>query len=218
MALVEISWLGHACFRLRGREVTVLTDPFSSDGWAYPPLNASADVVTVSHDHPHHSSLEGVAGSPRVLRGPGEYEIGGAMVWGVRTHRKDGSDPPRGRNVAFMVQIEGLTICHLGDIGAPLTADQLTQLQGSDVLLVPVGGHCTVGAAEAAALVAQVEPRIVVPMHFATPETQGHLELDSAERFCKEMGATSLVPQTRLSVTAGSLPDEPTVHLLEPRR
>ena len=86
--VVDISWLGHACFRLRGRDVTILTDPFEGDDWGYAPLSTSADVVTVSNPHPHHAGLSGVSGAQRVLRGPGEYEIGGALIWGVRTPRR----------------------------------------------------------------------------------------------------------------------------------
>ncbi|HEY2594534.1 MAG TPA: MBL fold metallo-hydrolase, partial [Chloroflexota bacterium] len=79
---MELSWLGHACFRLRGRDVTILTDPYEADGWGYGPLAASANVVTISNDHPHHAGLGGIDGQPHVLRGPGEYEIGGALIWG----------------------------------------------------------------------------------------------------------------------------------------
>src|SRR5579884_184690 len=82
---VDISWLGHACFRLRGRDVTIVTDPYGSDDWGYPALSTSANVVTISNTHPHHATLEGVGGQPKVLRGPGEFEIGGALIWGVRT-------------------------------------------------------------------------------------------------------------------------------------
>lgn len=216
---MEITWLGHACFRLRGREVTVLTDPYGGADWGYAPLTVAADIVTLSHAHPHHSDLDGVSGEPRILRGPGEYEIGGVMVWGIPTHRRVGPDgKERARNTAYSVQMEGLTVCHLGDLGYPPGAEQLAQLKNADVLLVPVGGHCTIGGAEAAEIVANIEPTIIIPMHYATPETQGALELDTIDRFCREMGASGLAPQARLNVSAGSLPSEPTVVLLEQRR
>lgn len=215
---MEISWLGHACFRIRGKDVTILTDPFGGEDWAYPPVASAADVVTISHEHPHHSYLDSVAGTPRVLRGPGEYELRGAMVWGVRTHRRQepSSDPPP-KNTCYVIQLEDLTICHLGDLGHPLSADELDQIKDSDILLIPVGGHCTVGADQAAEIVAQVEPRITIPMHYATPETEGHLLLEGPDRFLREMGAEGLAPQGRLSVTASSLPAEPRVVLLDRR-
>lgn len=208
---MDITWLGHACFRLRGRDVTILTDPFEGDDWGYPPVETTADVVTVSNSHPHHAGLSGISGTPRVLRGPGEYEIGGALIWGVRT--------PPARNTAYVIQLEELSICHLGDLSeGSLTAEQLNHIKDSGVLLVPVGGHCTINAAQATAVIAQVEPKIIVPMHYATDETRGHLELDEIGRFCREMGSTDATPRNRLSVTAASLPSEPTVVLLEARR
>ncbi|HEY1298763.1 MAG TPA: MBL fold metallo-hydrolase [Chloroflexota bacterium] len=215
---MDLSWLGHACFRLRGRDVTILTDPYDADGLGYAPLATSANVVTISNDHPHHAGLSGVEGRPHVLRGPGEYEIGGALIWGVRTSR-----PPEGavptaapKNTAFIIQLEELTICHLGDLAnAPLSSDELTHIKDADVLLVPVGGNCTINAQQAAGIVAQVEPRLIVPMHYATNETRGQLALDEVSRFCKELGATEAAPRSRLSITPTSLPSEPTVALME---
>jgi L-ascorbate metabolism protein UlaG (beta-lactamase superfamily) len=218
---VDLSWLGHACFRLRGRDVTILTDPYDGSDWGYPPLSTSANVVTISNPHPHHAGLSGVEGQPRVLRGPGEYEIGGALIWGVRTTRRKGEAPagPATRNTAFVIQLEELTVCHLGDLSdAPLSPEELTRIKDADVLLVPVGGNCTINATQAAEVVAQVEPKLIVPMHFATDETRGHMTLDEIARFCKEMGASEVSPRARLSITPSSLPSEPTVVLLEPAR
>jgi L-ascorbate metabolism protein UlaG (beta-lactamase superfamily) len=220
---VDLTWLGHACFRLRGRDVTILTDPYEGADWGYPPLALSANVVTISNDHPHHAGMTGIEGKPRVLRGPGEYEIGGALIWGVRTSQRkgdgaDASGAPK-RNTAFVIQLEELTVCHLGDLAqAPLTAEELSQIKDADVLLVPVGGNCTINATQAAAVVAQVEPKLIVPMHYATEETRGSLALDEVERFCKELGATEASPRARLSITPTSLPNEPTVVLLEKSR
>lgn len=204
--------------RLRGRDVTILTDPYETDGWGYPPLTTTANVVTISNDHPHHAGLSGVEGEPHVLRGPGEYEIGGALIWGVRTARPpDGALPGATRkNTAFIIQLEELTICHLGDLtNAPLNSEELAHIKDAHVLLVPVGGNCTINAQQAANIVAQVEPRLIVPMHYATDETRGQLVLDEVERFCKELGATEAAPRSRLSITPTSLPSEPTVALLE---
>ncbi|MGI9145829.1 MAG: MBL fold metallo-hydrolase [Chloroflexota bacterium] len=213
---MDLSWLGHACFRLRGRDVTILTDPYEDATWGYPPLVTSAQVVTISNDHPHHAGVAGVEGRPRVLRGPGEYEIGGALIWGVRTsRRKHDPDAANLKNTAFIIQLEELTVCHLGDLAeSPLSAEELTRIKDADVLLVPVGGSCTINAAQAAAVVAQVEPKLIVPMHYATDETQGHLALDDVERFCRELGAADATPRTRLNITPASLPSEPTVVVL----
>jgi L-ascorbate metabolism protein UlaG (beta-lactamase superfamily) len=215
---VDLSWLGHACFRLRGRDVTILTDPYASgDGLGYPALSLSANVVTISNDHPHHAFLSGVEGRPHVLRGPGEYEIGGALIWGIRTARGEAVDAPA-KNTAFIIQVEDLTVCHLGDLShAPLTPEELTHIKDADVLLVPVGGNCTINAQQAAGVVAQVEPKLIVPMHYATDETRGRVVLDEVERFCKELGATEGNPRGRLTITPTSLPSEPTVVVMECR-
>jgi len=216
---LDLTWLGHACFRLRGREVTILTDPYEGADWGYPPVATTANVVTISNDHPHHAGVSGIEGRPRVLRGPGEYEIGGALIWGVRTvqRKSDGQRMPK--NTAFVIQLEELTVCHLGDLSdAPLSPEELSRIKDADVLLVPVGGNCTINATQAAAVVAQVEPKLIVPMHYATEETRGFLALDEIERFCKELGATETTPRARLSVTPSSLPSEPTVVLLEKSR
>jgi len=217
---MDITWLGHACFRLRGRDVTILTDPYEGDDWGYQSLSTPANVVTVSNSHPHHSGLSGIEGQPRVLRGPGEYEIGGALIWGVRTAPPaDANGSGVIKNTAFIIQLEELTVCHLGDLAhAPLNADELTRIKDSDILLVPVGGNCTINATQAAGIVSQVEPRIIVPMHYATDETRGHLQLDDIARFCRELGASEVAPRNRLNVTASTLPSEPTVILLERAR
>jgi L-ascorbate metabolism protein UlaG (beta-lactamase superfamily) len=217
---MDITWLGHACFRLRGRDVAILTDPYGGDDWGYGAVAVSANVVTVSNSHPHHAGLSGVDGQPRVLRRPGEYEIGGALIWGVRTASRPEQDgSTRAKNTAFVIQLEELTVCHLGDLTtAPLSAEELARVKDSDILLVPVGGHCTINATQAAEVVVQVEPKIIVPMHYATEETRGWLELDDIARFCRELGSSEVAPRARLSVTPSSLPSEPTVVLLERSR
>jgi L-ascorbate metabolism protein UlaG (beta-lactamase superfamily) len=217
---VDLTWLGHACFRLRGRDVTILTDPYEGADWGHPPLMASANIVTISNDHPHHAGLSGIEGKPRVLRGPGEYEIAGALIWGVRTQRhKNDSGTYAQKNTAFVIQLEELTVCHLGDLAeAPLLPEELAGVKDADVLLVPVGGNCTINATQAAEVVAQIEPKLIVPMHYATDETRGSVPLDEVERFCKELGATDASPRARLSITPTSLPTEPTVVLLSPTR
>src|SRR5437868_6765032 len=126
---MEITWLGHSCFRLKGRDVTVITDPFEGDDWRYQPVTGTADVVTISNEHPHHAALGGLGGRPRVFRGPGEYEIKGAMLWGVQTYGRTEEGQPRRRNTAFLVKIEDVGVCHLGDLGETLTTEQLTRLK-----------------------------------------------------------------------------------------
>jgi L-ascorbate metabolism protein UlaG (beta-lactamase superfamily) len=212
---MELVWLGHSCFRLRGRDRTVIMDPFSPD-LGYTPGRLQADVVTVSHAEPHHNAVETVAGAPRVVAGPGEYEFAGVTVTGVATPRPPGQGRDAPRNTAYLVELDDVTVCHLGDLATTLGVDQIAVVKDADVLLIPVGGHCTIDATQAVEVVAQVEPRLVVPMHYRTPAIT--LPLDPVDRFCREMGVTDLTPQPRLNITRNNLPDQLTVVLLEYRK
>lgn len=211
---MDITWLGHSCFRLRGRDVTVVTDPYDRS-IPYAPLRLTADIVTVSHEHGHHSYSEAVQLPDRRLRridGPGEYEIGGAMITGVATGRDKHRGPDTRRNTAYLLAFDDLTVCHLGNLQDKLEAEQIDVLKGPDVLLIPVGGNTTVDAAQAVEVVSQLEPRLVIPMHFGTPG----LPIESADRFCRELAATETTPIPRLTVTRTTLPADTQVILLSP--
>ena len=212
---MELSWIGHSCFRLRGRDLTVITDPIAP-GLGYGTSRLDADLVTISHPEPNHSSVAIVGGTPRVLEGPGEYEIGGALITGVATPRPNGQSRDLPRNTAYLIELDDVTICHLGDLAAPLTADQVAVVKDADVLLLPVGGQCTIDAAQAAEVVSQLEPRYVVPMHYRTPAIG--LALDGVDRFWRELGQPEPTPQARLNVTRASVPEALTLVLLEYRK
>jgi L-ascorbate metabolism protein UlaG (beta-lactamase superfamily) len=216
---LDIVWNGHACFRLRGRETTIVTDPYDRST-GYPALKVTADVVTISNPHPHHSHREAVspAGSRvRTVDGPGEYEVAGSLIEGVATYRDKQRGKELGKNTAFMIHLDDLSVCHLGALAHTLSSSQIEALKDADVLLVPVGGGTALDAAAAAEVVSQLEPRIVVPMYYGTPAEP----LESAERFCRELAVTDTTVQPRLTVTRSSLPEETRVVLLaapEPRR
>lgn len=176
----------------------------------------AADIVTVSHAHPGHSGFAAVAGQPRVVDGPGEYEIKGVVITGIRTYHDDEGGKARGKNTAYLIEMEGLVVCHLGDLGHVLSTAQVEAMSNVDVLLIPVGGGPTINAAQAAEVISLVEPKLVVPMHYRTPNARA--DLDTAERFCRQMSVPNLTPQPKLSVTANSLPEETQVVLLESRR
>jgi len=212
---MEITWLGHACFRVRGRDATILIDPYGREHGNLG--RPTADIVLVSHPHPGHGFVEGVAGTPRTLSEPGEYEIKSVPIVGVQTAHDNEGGRRRGRNVAWSFQLEEVSVCHLGDIGATLTTEQAEELGSVDVLLVPVGGHNTVNAAQAAEIITQLEPRIVIPMHYAVGG-QSETPLEGVDAFLRQQGAASAEPQARLTVTRPSLPDETQVVLLEERR
>ena len=159
--------MGHSCFRIRSDETSIITDP-------YPPSiglelrEPAPTLATFSHRHPNHSCREALAGDPRVLDGPGEYELSGIYVTGVMTPKSAG-DPPSKRNTAYLFEIERLRVCHLGDVSARLTPRQVQELSPLDILLIPVGGGCTIDAPGAAEMVRALGPRVVVPMHYRLP-------------------------------------------------
>ncbi|MFQ5861253.1 MAG: MBL fold metallo-hydrolase, partial [Dehalococcoidia bacterium] len=213
---VEIVWLGHACFRIRSGGLTLITDPFPeaiglSMGQPDPP---GADLVTVSHQHPHHSHTQGLANEPRVISGPGEYELSGIYIRGVRTSPGE-DDPSEKRNTAYLVHAEEIRICHLGDISQPLSESQAGQLTPVHVLLVPAGGVCTLSAASISETITTLSPRIVIPMHHHVPGLQ--LKLEPLEPFLRERGLGHLEPQPRLTVSPSTLPEETRVVVLEPQ-
>jgi L-ascorbate metabolism protein UlaG (beta-lactamase superfamily) len=210
---MEITWFGHACFRLRGRDATVVTDPSARKTTSRDRL--TADIVTVSHQHPGHNQVDTVGGNPRVLTGPGEYEIKGIEVSGVPTFHDAERGKKRGKNTAYVLDIDDLVVCHLGDIGHVPTADQLSQFKNVDVLLVPVGGDVTIDAAQAVEVISLIEPRLVIPMHCRVGELDPQLE--PVDRFLREIGVTGAAPQARLSVTKSSLPEGQQVIVLEAR-
>jgi L-ascorbate metabolism protein UlaG (beta-lactamase superfamily) len=209
---MEITWLGHACFRIRGKQATVITDPFSP-GIGYSLGKASANIVTVSHEHADHSYSAGIGGDPRVIKRPGEYEIAGVLIIGMSTFHDANKGADRGKNTVYVLEMEEMTICHLGDLGQPLTDSQIEEIGKVDVLMVPVGGITTINATTAAAMVRQMEPRIVLPMHYKTPVFQ--VELEPVENFLREFGMQQATPQPKLNVNKNNLPLTTQVILLE---
>ena len=211
MAL-DVTWHGQSCFRLRGKGASVVTDP-------YPPalgprLKLDANVVTVSHGHQSHSHVQSVRDA-YVIEGPGEYEVAGVTVRGLPTFHDAEQGAQHGRNTVFVIELDDVRVCHLGDLGHSLTDEALEVIGNVDVLLVPVGGGAALDGARAAEVVRQLEPRYVVPMHFGHAAIKG--DLAPVDRFLKEMGVAESEPQGKLAVQASSAEGETKVVVLDPR-
>lgn len=214
---MELTWLGHSSFRLRGKDATLLTDP-PSPSTGYTLGRLSADIVTISHDHPGHNYAKGVAGEPRIVDGPGEYEIKQVLLTGVNVFHDGQRGKLLGRNTAYLITLDDIHICHLGDLGDVLSDRAIEALNGADVLLVPVGGGNSLNSAKAVEVIAQLEPRIIVPMHYATPTySGGETPLDPVDKFLREMGVETLEAQPKLVVTPQNLPVEAQVVVLSSR-
>ena len=210
---MEILWLGHSCFRLRSDDTVVVTDPFPRSLGLRPDLRP-ATVVTVSNSHPNHCNWEEVNGEPRVFKAPGEYEYRSISVRGVMMPLPPDVDRER-RNVAFTVELDGISICHLGDIAVPPTPAQIDDLSPVDVLLAPTGGGCTMNVDQVFQTMQDIAPKIVIPMHHSIPGV--NVELQGLDIFLRRMGSSEVQPQRALSVTASNLPTDMRVVALAPQ-
>jgi L-ascorbate metabolism protein UlaG (beta-lactamase superfamily) len=215
MRPMDITYLGHACFLLRGRKAKVVTDPFGSDV-GYKQSLAKPDVVTISHDHQDHSDLSRIEGEPMVIRGPGEYEICGVSITGIASFHDQQQGKERGQNTIYLIDIDEVRVCHLGDLGQDLTEKQLAQLVGIDVLLVPVGGKVSLGPKEALEVIKQLGPAIVIPMHFRTEGmTKDYDKLLPVKDFLELADGEKCRQEKKLSIKKLDLPEEMEIVLLE---
>ncbi len=214
---MEITWYGHSCFRLTERNyATVVTDPYNNKTIGYDALRLKADIVTVSHDAPGHNNTEAVKGTSHVIDGPGEFEIGGVFITGVHTDtgstgKKKGTNGTR--NTLYVFDYDGITVAHLGDLQQIPTQAEIEALGTVNVALVPVGGGGSLNAAKAAEVISLLEPNLVIPMHYATPDAK--VSLESLNKFIKEMGLSKPQSQPSLKVTRSGLPDETHVVVLD---
>ncbi len=212
---MEITWYGHSCFRITERNLaTVVTDPYDHRAVGYAPLKLKADIVTVSHSAPGHNYLAAVKGEPYVITGPGEYEIGGVFITGLQTNGtgKKSTDEPR--NTLYLIEYNGINVLHLGNLNRVPTQAEVESLGPVHIVLVPVGGGSTLNAAKAAEVISLLEPNIVIPMHYATPEST--VKLDGLSKFLKAMGLNEVTPQLALKVSSvNALPEETQVVVLE---
>ncbi len=209
---MEITWLGHSCFRIKNNPVTIITDPYAPD-IGYCLGKPTAHIVTVSHQHPGHSYAEGVGGEPRLVTGPGEYEISDVLIMGVATFHDNKKGADRGKNTVYVIDVGGVSVCHLGDLGHVLTAEQVEEMENVDVLLLPVGGVSTIDAARAVEVVRQIEPQIIIPMHYKTEAVKR--DLAPVGKFLKEIGVEESEPLPKLTVNKTSLPATTQVTLLK---
>lgn len=191
-----IQWIGHSSFRIRGSK-TIITDPYEGIGLDYPELKA--DIVTVSHGHHDHNAVQMVAGEPAVVADAGIRRVGNVSVAGYNTYHDEDKGAKRGRNVVYVITMDGIKIAHLGDLGCMPDDSVLGAITGVDVLLIPVGGNYTIDGKTAAAIVAEVKPRTVIPMHYKTPNLQ--VNVSGNEEFLALMENVQHVEGSRLELT-----------------
>ncbi|MCD4684374.1 MAG: MBL fold metallo-hydrolase [Anaerolineae bacterium] len=210
---MDIIWYGHSCFRVSERgHASIITDPFGDHLGYDVPLRLKADIVTVSHPVPGHNNIDAVKNVHHVIEGPGEYEIGDVFIIGVATFDPQIEQPRR--NVIYVFDYSPLKVAHLGDLDHVPKQSMIDALGQIDIVMVPVGGGSSLNSNQAAEVVSLLEPSIVIPMHFQTEALRG-LELDSVDRFLKEMGVNAIEQEELLRISSSSLPEQTQVVLLD---
>ena len=201
-----ITWYGQACFRLESKDLRVLIDPFDKKiGLKSPRVNDT--VVLVTHDHHDHNNIEGANLEALVINGPGEYEKSGIQIVGISSFHDNTAGSQRGLNTIYVIKMEEITLCHLGDLGQhELNDEQIQTIGGVDILFVPIGGTYTVDGKQAVGIIKQIEPKIIVPMHYRIPGLE--IDLDGPQAFLKEIGIKPEEQSESYRIAAKMLPAE----------
>lgn len=216
---MKITWHGHALFKIavnprKNSQVNIVIDPFDkSIGLRFPRLEA--DILLVTHQHHDHNNVKGVLGTPFVIEGPGEYEVKDIFIHGISGFHDNCEGKERGENTIYVIETEDIKLCHMGDFGQnELTEAQLDKIGNVDILMIPVGGTYTITDKEAVKVMAQLEPKITIPMHYSLPKLK--IKLDSVSKFLKMFGVKSLTPVKKLSIKKKDVPvDEAKIVIME---
>jgi L-ascorbate metabolism protein UlaG (beta-lactamase superfamily) len=205
-----ITWQGQSCFKIQDKigpdGITVATDPFDKSIGLKTP-NFEADIVTVSHDHFDHNNVQALRANPFMINMAGEYDVKGVLVEGIESYHDDKKGEERGKNIIYRIEMEDISIVHLGDLGHTLDNSQLAKLEATDILMIPVGGKYTLDAKKAVEVIAQLEPRIIIPMHYKIPGLK--VDIEKVDIFIKELGLTP-TKEEKLKISKKELPVEDT--------
>ena len=202
---MTISWFGHACFRIETKESSILIDPFSKEVGLRPP-RIKDNLVLVSHHHYDHDNVGEADSASFIIDGPGEYEKQGISVRGIKSFHDKSGGKERGLNTIYVIKAEDMTVCHMGDFGQEKFEDhQLEEIGNVDILMIPVGGVYTIDYKEAVSIIGQIEPKIIIPMHYKIKDLK--VEINGSEKFLKEIG---LAPEKtdKLRIAKKNLPAE----------
>lgn len=218
---MEITFLGHSCFRIKGKKNTIVADPYEHPQLGFKMPQTSADIVTISHHHQDHNNVAGVKGTtkrkePFIVDGLGEYEIAGVFIYGIASYHDKSGGAKRGENTIYVINLDGLRLVHLGDLGHKLTETQLEELNGADILFIPVGGTFTIDDNEAVEVIGQIEPLIVIPMHYKTKEMKPDFGINlTVDDFLKAIGEEEIKAKDKLTISKDKLPEEREIVVLK---
>ena len=186
---MNISWFGQSCFRIETKEGSILIDRFLEEKEGLKPPKIKDDIVLVTHEHGDHNNIEGINPEAFLINTPGEYEKRGIAIRGISSYHDKSEGKERGMNTIYVMKAEDMTICHLGDLGQEkLTESQVDEIGDIDILFIPVGGNYTINYKEAVGVIGQIEPKIIIPMHYKVKDLK--IDLDSSDKFVKELGLT----------------------------
>lgn len=209
---MNINWYGQSCFQIssnqgKNNHVSILIDPFEESIGLRLPRKLEADVVLITHNHLDHNNVKAVSGQPFIALGPGEYDIKGICIQGIPAFHDNVQGKERGRTTIYTLEAEEIKLCHLGDLGQKeLTPEQLDKIGEVDILMLPTGGFFTIDAQEAIKIMAQIEPKIIIPMHYRIPNL--NIKLDGLDKFLKIVGVKKIEPLSKLFIKEKDLPKE----------
>ena len=207
--MAKIYWAGQSCFQIsisnsKDHSADIVIDPFEEEKAGLKLPNLSADIALISHNHKDHNNVKDLKGTPFVINGPGEYEVKEVFIQGIPSFHDDKDGKERGQNTIYIIEAEEMKFCHLGDLGQKLLTDeQLEKIDKIDVLMIPVGGTYTIDSSAAQKIISQIEPKIVIPMHYALPKLK--VELDDVSKFLKTMGKPSITPIDKFVIKSSTI-------------
>ena len=217
---MKIQWFGQSCFCITSETgLKLVTDPYQtglSPGFLYAPVNESADIITVSHHHGDHDNVSAVSGNPVVVRNSGITNVKGIEIKGILTYHDRVNGAQLGTNIVFTFQMDGIRLTHLGDLGHPLSSEQMAEFKGTDILFAPAGGGNPQDFQDIIALWENLKPRIVIPMHFTTVHCLS--QKYQAEDLLRLVPIAKIVGAGEISVTRQNLPPPTQMYILDPLR
>ena len=213
---MEITYIGHSCFKIKGKELTLVVDPYDPKTVHKLP-KLECDVLLTTHEHSDHNNKTGVSGYRLLINGAGEYETSGVFIHGLPIFHDDKEGKERGKSLMYLIEIDGICVLHLGDLGHELSKETLEKIGSVDVLMIPVGGKYTIGAETAVEVISEIEPGYVLPMHYKTPDSVMQ-DLAGLDEFLDEMGVKNSVRrEEKLKISSkADIPDETQVVILNP--
>jgi L-ascorbate metabolism protein UlaG (beta-lactamase superfamily) len=213
---MKVKWLGHSCFLITSETgLRIITDPYATGGGInYSPINEAADIVTISHHHLDHSNIAAVRGNPEAITGSGTKSAKGVQFRGIASHHDESKGKERGANTIFCFTMDGIRLCHLGDLGHELSREEIAQIGNVDVLLIPIGGFYTIDAKTASKVADDLKPKVIIPMHYKTPQCD--FPISGVENFLAGRKNVKKLNSSETEFKGGKLPEATEIVVLQP--